>query len=103
MKPPLAKKMYKIHGFCFDPCTVEFEAGLRRAGLYDSYEKRIMSGNISAFARDVEQWALDVIENTNDSFVTEDGVIEDWKSNNNKNEELLKDLKTYLSHLKENF
>ncbi len=103
MKPPLAKKMYKIHGFCFDPCTVEFEAGLRRAGLYDSYEKRIMSGNISAFARDVEQWALDVIQNTNDSFVTEDGVIEDWKSNNNKNEELLNDLKTYLSHLKEHF
>ena len=101
MKPQLAKKMYKIHGFCFDPCTVEFEAGLRKAGLYESYEKKMMSGNISAFAKDIEQWVLDVVADTGNSFVTEDGTIEDWKSNNNANEGLLKDLKVYLTNLKE--
>jgi ssDNA-binding Zn-finger/Zn-ribbon topoisomerase 1 len=36
MKHHLAQKMYKIHGFCFDPCTVEYEAELRKAGLYES-------------------------------------------------------------------
>ena len=33
----LAKKMYKIHGFCFDPCTVEYEDSLKQAGLYKQY------------------------------------------------------------------
>ena len=42
----LAKKMYNIHGFCFDPCTVEYEASLRKAGLYEQYEKRMMQNNM---------------------------------------------------------
>ena len=29
MKHHLAKKMYKVHGFCFYPCTVEMEANLK--------------------------------------------------------------------------
>jgi len=103
MKHWLAKKMYKIHGFCFDPCTVNMEAGLKRAGLYEQYEKRMMSGNIKAFSKDIEDWVSDVTLNSNKSFVTEDGTIEDWKSNNNKDKELMSDLKTYLKHLREHF
>lgn len=103
MKHHLAKKMYKIHGFCFDPCTVEFETGLQKAGLYESYEKKLMSGNIQAFAKDIEEWVLDMVSGTNDSFVTEEGVVEDWNSNDNKNKQLLDDIKTYLGHLREHF
>ena len=100
MKHWLAKKMYKIHGFCFDPCTVEMEADLRKAGLYDQYEKRMMQGNMKAFAQDVEQWVEDLV-NTNETFVTEAGDIEDWKSNSNKDRELLKNVKQYILHLSE--
>lgn len=103
MKHHLAKKMYKVHGFCFDPCTVEFEADLQKAGLYEAYEKKMMKGNIQSFAKDIEQWVLDLVSNANESFVTEDGVIEDWNSSSNKNNELLEDLKVYLKHLKEHF
>jgi hypothetical protein len=103
MKHHLAKKMYKLHGFCFDPCTVNFEADLQKAGLYQAYEQKMMSGNIQAFAKDVEHWVLDLVSNTNESFVTEDGVIEDWNSNTNKSKQLLEDLKTYLGHLREHF
>ena len=53
MKHWLAKKMYKIHGFCFD-CTIDMEAELRKAGLYDQYEQRMMQGNMKAFAKDIE-------------------------------------------------
>jgi hypothetical protein len=95
--------MYKLHGFCFDPCTVNFEADLQKAGLYQAYEQKMMSGNIQAFAKDVEHWVLDLVSNTNESFVTEDGVIEDWNSNTNKSKQLLEDLKTYLGHLREHF
>ena len=100
MKHHLAKKMYKIHGFCFDPCTVEMEADLRKAGLYEQYEKRLMQGNMKAFANDIEQWATDLI-NTTDSFVTEAGDIEDWSSNTIKDKEVLSNVKQYLTHLSE--
>ena len=100
MKHHLAKKMYKIHGFCFDPCTVEMEANLKKAGLYDKYEERMMQGNMKAFANDVEQWALDLV-NTKDTFVTEAGDIEDWQSNKAKDRDILKNVRQYVSHLSE--
>tara|TARA_R110000868_G_scaffold102272_3_gene281663 strand:- start:1821 stop:2405 length:585 start_codon:yes stop_codon:yes gene_type:complete len=98
MKHWLAKKMYKIHGFCFDPCTVEYEAELRKAGLYDQYEKSMMQGGLRAFIRDVEQWAMDQI-NTVDTFVTEQGDVEDWNSNRSKaNETINENLQEFLKH-----
>jgi len=100
MKHWLAKKMYKIHGFCFDPCTVMMEADLKKAGLYKQYEKRMMSGNIKAFASDIEQWVEDFVT-AESTFVTEDGVVEDWKSNNNIKKRVIENLKIYLGHLKE--
>ena len=100
MKHHLAIKMYKIHGFCFDPCTVEHEANLKKAGLYEQYEERMMQGNMKAFAHDIEQWALDMI-NTQDTYVTENGDIEDWKSNSSENKKLMNNVKQYLSHLAE--
>lgn len=100
MKHHLAQKMYKIHGFCFDPCTVEMEADLRKAGLYDQYEKRMMQGNIKAFAKDIEDWATNFI-NTKDTFVTEAGDVEDWNSNSTKSKEVMANVKQYLTHLSE--
>lgn len=98
MKHHLAKKMYKIHGFCFD-CTVNYEAGLRRTGLYEQYEKRMMQGNMKAFAKDIEDWVFGIV-NTNDTFVTEQGDVEDWKSNKDKARELMESIKTYTEHLR---
>lgn len=96
MKHWLAQKMYRIHGFCFDPCTVEHEASLRKAGLYEQYEKRMMQGNMKAFAKDIEEWVLDYVSQQ-ESFVTEDGVVEDWDSNSTHNDKILENLKEYLS------
>jgi len=93
----LAKKMYKIHGFCFD-CTVDMEANLRKAGLYKQYEQRMMQGNMKAFVNDIEDWAKELIS-TNESYVTEAGDIEDWNSNNKKQEELAQNVHTYITHL----
>jgi hypothetical protein len=100
MKHHLAQKMYKIHGFCFDPCTVEYEAELRKAGLYESYERNMMQGSMKAFAKDVEQWVLDTLSETN-SFVTEQGDLEDWNSNTESfKKQLNSNLQEYLKHLK---
>ena len=98
MKHHLAQKMYKIHGFCFDPCTVEYEAELRRAGLYEQYEKRMMQGGLRAFLQDMEQYFLEQINQT-DAFVTEQGDVEDWSNNNSKvKEKALKNLQEFLTH-----
>jgi len=100
MKHHLAQKMYKLHGFCFDPCTVEFEKDLRKTGLYEDYEKNIMSGNISAFADDIENWVLESINDTN-TIVTEDGTVEDWGGMNKEyKQKILKDLKEYVDTLR---
>lgn len=98
MKHWLAQKMYKIHGFCFDPCVVEYEAELRKNGLYEQYEQSMIKGGLRAFLTDVEQWVKDQINST-DTFVTEQGDVEDWNSNRTKTNELLtKNLQEFLQH-----
>lgn len=100
MKHHLAQKMYKIHGFCFDPCTVEYEAELRKAGLYQQYEKSMMQGGVKAFAKDIEQWVLESINQT-DTFVTEQGDVEDWNSNSIEfKKKALENLQEFLTHVK---
>ena len=100
MKHHLAQKMYKIHGFCFDPCTVEYEAELRKAGLYESYEKSMIQGSLIAFMKDVEEFILESI-NTTDTFVTEQGDVEDWDNNTaERNKQLTESLKDFLQHAK---
>ena len=97
----LAKKMYNIHGFCFDPCTVEYEASLRKAGLYEQYEKRMMQNNMEGFVKDLEQWMLDQV-NTIDTFVTEQGEVEDWKNNRQRvNDEIKKKVLEYTTLVRE--
>ena len=95
MKHRFSKKMYKIHGFCFD-CTIDFEAGLRKAGKFEEYERAMVTGNMKTFAKDLEAWAIEQLEESSMSFVTEQGDIEDWGKSNNKSQlDLMKRIKEY--------
>ena len=99
MKKRLDKKMYKIHKFCFD-CVIEYEASLQQAGLYESYEKKMMSGNIGEFIKDMENWVTESLE-TNISMVTEQGDKEDWGALSvDYKHKITKDLQEYISHLR---
>jgi hypothetical protein len=96
----LAKKMYRIHGFCFDPCTVEYEAELRKIGLFEQYQNRMIQGNMKAFAGDLEQWVLENIDFT-ETYVTEQGDLEDWNSNSQvQKEKSLTNVKEFLDKVK---
>ena len=100
MKHWLAQKMYKIHGFCFFPCTMEYKATLRQAGLYEQYEKSMIKGGLRAFLQDMEEYYFEQI-NQVDTFVTEQGDVEDWSNNSSKvKEEALKNLQEFLTHAK---
>jgi len=97
LKNHLDIKMYKIHGMCLD-CVSEMEHKLKLAGLYKQYERRIMQGNMKEFAKDIEQWALDQV-NSKSSYVTEAGDVEDWHSNSQKNNEFLKEIRKFTTHV----
>jgi L-lactate utilization protein LutB len=57
---------------------------------------------MKAFAVDIEAWVLESL-NESDTFVTEQGDVEDWKHNNSKfKKEVMDKLKEYLQHLKSN-
>jgi len=100
MKHSLAKKMYKIHGFCFE-CTVNYEHALQTAGLYKEYEKKLMSGNIAAFANDLENWVTETLQ-SKITMVTEQGDVEDWNKTNTKfDEKILNELNNYLKVLRQ--
>jgi L-lactate utilization protein LutB len=77
------------------------EADLRRAGLYEEYEKNMMQGNMQAWAAGLEQWVADKITESM-TYVTEAGDVEDWKGNSQKqSEKLLENMNNYLSQLRE--
>lgn len=100
MKHHLSKKMYKIHGFCFD-CTINMEAELRKVGLYDEYEKKMMSGNIAGVLKDIESWVMESLQD-NISMVTEQGDAEEWADISNSNKEkILQNLKEYTQILRQ--
>ena len=59
-----------------------------------------MSGNISGFIKDVENWFLESLEDKG-NFVTEEGDVEDWGGMSNKfKEKITKDLKEYTNLLR---
>lgn len=99
MKYHLSQKMYKIHKMCFD-CVIDYEAQLKKAGLYEQYEKAMIQGSLKSFLRDIEAFVLEQI-NTVDTFVTEQGDIEDWSNNKTQtNNKLSEDLQEFLKHAK---
>lgn len=100
MKKRLDEKMYRIHGFCFD-CTIDYEADLQKAGLYEEYEKKMMAGNIEGFIQDMEAWVTETLAEKI-SIVTEQGVVEDWGGlSNDYKDDITTSLAKYIDLLKE--
>lgn len=90
----LHKKMYRIHGFCFD-CTIDYEAELRKAGLYEQYEKAMMKGGQEAFVRDIEAWILDTV-NSQETYVSEEGEVDTWVGSSKNKKLVLDKLQEFL-------
>lgn len=89
----LDKKMYKIHGFCFD-CTLNYEADLKKAGLYSEYEKSMITGNMNSFVGNMTDWLQDQLKIKN-NYVTEAGDLEEWENNNSHKEKLISNINKF--------
>ena len=56
---------------------------------------------MEGFVKDLEQWMLDQV-NTIDTFVTEQGEVEDWKNNRQRvNDEIKKKVLEYTTLVRE--
>ena len=87
---------------CLD-CTINFEADLKKKGLYDNYLKSSKNNNIDSVITDFKDWYEAMLVDTDDSFITEAGDIEKWSSTLDKKRitNSLKETIDYLESLKE--
>lgn len=77
MKSSLDKKMYPLHGTC-SSCVVKMESKLKLEGKYDDYAKNMVTKNIITHIEEAEQYIEEFMESSTDTYVTEQGDIEDW-------------------------
>jgi hypothetical protein len=78
----LNKKMYAIHGKCFD-CVIEMEQEIKRLGKWEEYEKSQVNANKNSSLADFEN-AVDSWYKEKDQFFTESGEMENWSQGDKK-------------------
>lgn len=100
MNKSLDKKAYFIHRFCFN-CLIEHDNKLVIEGKFQDHIDEVNKKDLKVFIKDVEAEFKEYLENSDESFVTEEGVIEDWVNVDNKP---LKDgYQTMIDDLKEKY
>ena len=57
---------------------IEFETDLRKMGLWEEYEKNIINSDLDNIITDYGTWMDEVINTSNESFITEAGDVEKW-------------------------
>jgi len=77
MKKRFDPDYYKVHKMCFD-CVIDFEHDLKKAGLYVQYEKNIHNADLEGFIKGYKNWVLEQINETSNSFISENGDLENW-------------------------
>ena len=91
MKKRLDKPNYNIHKKCFD-CVIDYEGKLRVKGKYDDYIKNLQNKNQIDLLNQTEQYLLEVVNNTNEGYVSEHGEVERWKGGIDK-EKMIAEIK----------
>ena len=97
MKKRFDKDYYNIHKKCFD-CVIDFEHELRKAGLWEEYEKNIINSEIDNFIVNFRTYVEEQLTESNNSYITEKGDVEKWVGGYNK-ERVLDALDKTIDHL----
>jgi len=96
----LSKETYKKSKMCFD-CYVSFVGELKRSGHYEQYILSLEKGNAKYFIKALEDKIIEVENEIDATYVTEQGDIESWKSNSKAiKSRYTKELKETISFLK---
>jgi hypothetical protein len=101
MKPHLDKKWFNMYRRCFN-CQIDFEATIRKEGLWKEYEKLTINSDIDGLINEFQIWIDDQIEHSIiQSYVTEAGDVEKWTGSvKNKLLESKEETIKYLQSLK---
>lgn len=100
MNNKMDKLFFIQQNHCFD-CQINLEAEIKRNGNWEEYEKNIINQDIDSITKDFEIWFNESIQETNESYISENGDVENWvglakqKQQQNKNETI-----QYLQSLK---
>jgi hypothetical protein len=101
MKNRLDKTMYPIHSMCFD-CVIKHETKLKTEGKFEEYQLNINKQGLTYHLKEMENILLELLMNNNEeSFVTEGGDIETWKGNDALKQSAIKDLQEYIQKIKD--
>jgi len=79
----LNMKFFRLRGWCFN-CNLKFERKIRDAGLWETFEACVITGNKVGFLEDVKRQADDFLNiglKKVNEFVDSDGHIEKWTNN----------------------
>lgn len=97
---PLNKKMWPLHGKCFD-CVINMESELKRTGKFEEYQRNMVHSGIRTHIKEMEDLLLELaLGASKESFVTEAGDIEEWRGGNLDTTQMIKDLQEYIQSLK---
>ena len=78
MKNRFDKPNYKIHKMCYN-CVIDFEGKLKHIPeKYEKYIKELEIKNKLSKMDEIESYLLDMVNISNEGFISEDGVIEKW-------------------------
>jgi bacterioferritin-associated ferredoxin len=77
MKKRLDKPNYRVHKMCFD-CVIDYEAKLKIEGKYDNYIKNLRLKNSLTEINEIENFFLDLANQSNEGFISEQGEVERW-------------------------
>lgn len=96
----LSKETYRKSQMCFD-CYISFVGELKRAGHLEQYLLAKQKGNAKFFIKALEDKIKEVEQDLDAFFVTEQGDIEEWKSNSSEiKKRYTQELKDTISFLK---
>ena len=95
MKKNIDKPNYRIHKKCHN-CVIEFEHRLDLKGNLEKYHKALKAKNHLEYLSEIESYLLDAVNTSNNSFVSEDGVVEKWVGGINK-QKITKEIKKLVN------
>lgn len=98
MKHPYDKHFYGYHKMCFN-CVTEFEYKLRIDGKFEEYEQKVIKDQAIQMIKTMELEIDDFI-NSHESYITEQGDIEDWNSNAENKQKIKKEAQEYIQTIK---
>lgn len=99
MKHKFDKGFYHAHGKCYS-CVVEFETKLRLEGKWDDYERKNKLLDIANLEEEFTAFMEAQLTALDDTYVSEQGDVEQWRKSTQHKELLQKQLQEGLSYIK---